>query len=132
MPSIADKIPGPNWITWAGGIAASIVAIVGLLTMVGIDWPLTEKSPVVEALHETDRNYAGQFQIQELEIGAIKADAKRKYRKDLLGDIRSIKLILSQYEGKPNMTDGDRRNKADLETELLSYIEELKYLGSEK
>ncbi len=105
---------------------AALVTALGVLgAVLGVDWPLTENSPVIQQGVDFDEYH--DLKMQEVEFNA-KADRRRV----VLLEMRSIKLLLTQWDDKPDMTPQDRQNKADFEIQLLALTEEYKSLAPEK
>lgn len=100
---LIEAIPVSNRIIAGGAIASAIMGIVALLTMIGVDWPLTEKSPIIQQSIEFD-------QIQELEVARINAEIKRAEYARLEGSIESDEFLMGQYD-KPDLTEGERIQK---------------------
>lgn len=120
-----------NRVILAGAVIGAVTIFIGALTASGVDWPLTENSPVVEALHDTDKNYAGQFQIQEMEVMRIdaateklNAEIKKINMESLRNAINSNRFILTQLD-RPNLTPGDIREKVRLRGEIERFQMEL-------
>ncbi len=117
-----------------GAIATAIAGlgvVYGGLVAIGVDLPLTENSPVIGALHDTDKNYAGQFQIQELEVmrldaatEKLNAEIKKINMESLRNAINSNRFILTQLD-RPNLTPGDIREKVRLRGEIERFQMEL-------
>ena len=104
----------PPLLKWVGTVA-------GLLTATAIAWvqfggavPLTSQSTEIQKFTED-------FEIHDLEIDVLKAKQRKIIRKDLFDSIESTRFMLTQYEGRANLTEGDIKTKLMLETDILKY-----------
>ena len=106
--------------------AAAVVTALGILgAALGVDWPLTENSPVIQQSIEFDEYH--DLKMLELEMAG-----KENRQRVILGEMSRIRLYLTQYNDKPDMTPQDYAHKADWETQLLALTEEYKALAPKK
>lgn len=118
VKKIVERIPLPDKFVYWGTLAGSLVAIIGFFTLIGVDWPLTEKSPVIQEIQEFD-------EIHELELTAHEIKIRRIRTKQLLDAIDSTRFILTQFEGRTDLNEGEHRIKVSLEGNVEHYLREL-------
>lgn len=117
-PAIFDKMPGPNWLTWAAGIAGSITAVITALNLLNVPLPLTEQSAVIQEMTSFD-------EIHDIELSILEAKQRRIRTKQLLDSVDSTNFILTQFEGRTNLNAGEQRIKVSLEGDVQEYLREL-------
>ena len=106
--------------------AAAVVTALGVLgAVLGVDWPLTENSPVIQQSIEFD-------EYHDLKMRTVEIAARADRRRVVLIEMRSIRLLMTQWDDKPDMTPQDRENKAEFAMTLLELTEEYKALAPEK
>ena len=114
----------PPVLKWIGGIAALLTASAGAWVTFGGGVPITKHSPVVEALHEVDREYRDRFQIQELEVSVFNAELRRIETSRLENSIESDGFVVSQFD-RPDLTEGERFERDRLKRRIEKHKREL-------
>lgn len=105
-------------------LAAGASTLIAFWSDIGGPVPLTKHSPVVEALHEVDREYRDRFQIQELDVAVANAEIRRIETARLEGSIESDGYILGQFD-RPDLTEGERFEKSRLIRRIEKHKREL-------
>ena len=113
-----------NRVILIGSVATALIGIVSAWVMFGGAIPITKHSPVVEALHEVDRDYGDKFQIQELEVEQFKAEIKRIDTTRIENSLESDGFLVTQYD-RPNLTDGERFERDRLLRRIEKHKREL-------
>lgn len=126
MPiQILSKMPEltiPPLLKWVGGVAAALTAALTAWVQFGGAVPLTKNSTVLKEMVQFER-------IQELDIDILEVKQRQIRVKQLLDSVDSTNFILTQFEGRTNLTDGERYIKVSLEGDVQEYLRELKEMA---
>ena len=99
-------------------VVAALVTALGVLgAVLGVDWPLTERSEIIQQGVQFD-------EIQELEVMKLNAEIKKINMDTLRNAIDGNRFILTQFD-RPNLSPGDIREKVRLEGEIERFQMEL-------
>lgn len=109
-----DLTKTSHQITTAAAVVAALIMFGGVL---GVDWPLTERSEIIQQGVQFD-------EIQDLEVMKLNAEIRKINMATLRSAIDSNRYILTQYD-RPSLTAGDIREKVRLEGEIERFQMEL-------
>lgn len=111
-----------NKIILAAGVVTALIMFGGVL---GVDWPLTENSPVITGIQEFAED-------RDMEQMINRRDIDDHRRDQLLDYVDQNTMILSQFEGRNDLTDMERRIKTSLENDVEEYLRELNELARKR
>lgn len=122
---MARKLTKKHW-TYGGIVAvvSGLLVFIAFWDKIGGPVPLTKHSPTVTDLQDTDRDYKGAFQLQELEIMRINAEILQAQTARLESSIESDEFLMGQYK-RPNLSEGDQIQKDRLIRRIEKHKREL-------
>lgn len=106
-----------NRVILIGSVISAVAIFIGALTAIGVDWPLTENSPLIQQSVEFDV-------VHDLEIARINAEIHQANTARLEGSIESDGFLLTQFD-RPDLTPGERFEKARLIRRIEKHKREL-------
>ncbi len=100
-----------NRVILIGSVVGALAVIIGGLTAVGIDWPLTKNSPVIKQVKMD-------IDLHDMRIDTAGAKIRALEMDSLTRAMESDEFVKSQYTGRPDLTAGDRQQIARLERKI--------------